>query len=91
MSINNFSNRHEIRDYVGNRIVDGYRVSEYYTKDDEGHTHTESDFYTKQWYSKFAINIFELFVIILCLVIPYITWGVSTEAIKLYKHDHFSN
>ncbi len=77
-----FANYNHIRDYVGQRLVDGYQV-EYYTDTDEvGRPHRAASVSTSHWYSRFGLSLFECAFLGACVVLPYVTWRAANRAVK---------
>jgi cation transport ATPase len=73
----------DVRDAVGRRFVEGYRV--YYDKvevpNDYGGTDLEisSDFYADHWYAKLGLYVIEGSLFILGIGLPYLTWYACTR------------
>ena len=71
-----------IRDFIGQRIVDGYEVRYYEDTDEYGRTSMAADVSTDHWYSRLGLWLFEWGFLGICAAIPYATWLATNRAIN---------
>jgi hypothetical protein len=82
ISVASFSHYDRIRDAIGERYVEGYRVLLYEDTDDYGRPVRTGVVQTAHWYSKLALWLVEWLIVVACLALPFLTWFNATRAIK---------
>jgi hypothetical protein len=81
LSFVSFSNYNHIRDSVGQRFVDGYRVGYYEDTDDVGRPVRAASVSTSHWYGRLGLWLFEWAFLGACAALPSITWYAANRAV----------
>ena len=80
-----------VRDAVGHRFVEGYKV--YYNEVEDTDEYgrpwhdTAREFYTDHWWAKLGLYVVEGSLLILSVGLPYLTWRACTRAIEVSEKE----